>query len=259
MEKRPHITVEGLTLGYGERTVLRDLHFTVYRGDIFALMGGSGCGKSTLMRAMVGLLPPKGGRVLYHLEEGPVDFWQADPQRQRELLRRCGILFQSGALWSSMTLLENVMLPLERYTELDRKEREAIARLKLALVGLSGFESYYPFEISGGMKKRAGLARAGALDPELLFFDEPSAGLDPISSKRLDDLIVELTRGLGATVVMVTHELPTIHSIVTRGVFLDAETRTQLACGTIEEMLKGGPEAVRAFLTRCGSYAGEVS
>ncbi len=252
--------VEALTLGYGGRPIQRDLNFTIYRGDIFAIMGGSGCGKSTLLRAMVGLVEPKGGRIVYHLEGEPIDFWRSDLEARQKVLRRSGVLFQSGALWSSMTLLQNVAFPLERYTTLDRQEREQIARLKLALVGLAGFEHLYPFEVSGGMRKRAALARASALDPEILFFDEPSAGLDPISAKKLDDLILELSRSLGATVVLVTHELPTILSIVTRGVFLDAETRTQLAVGEPKAWLKERVHPkVEAFLTRCGTYREEVA
>ncbi|MBV8651685.1 MAG: ATP-binding cassette domain-containing protein, partial [Alphaproteobacteria bacterium] len=180
--------VRHLDMIFGDYVVQRDVNFTVAAGEIFVIMGGSGCGKSTLLKHMMGLLRPAGGDVLYDGES----FWNAEPERQTEMTRRFGILFQSGALWSSMTLSENVALPLEQYTKLRPAQIAALVSLKLALVGLRGFEEFYPAEISGGMRKRAGLARAMALDADILFFDEPSAGLDPISSKRLDDLILAL-------------------------------------------------------------------
>jgi phospholipid/cholesterol/gamma-HCH transport system ATP-binding protein len=226
-EKQAHITVKNLTMAYGSFVLMRDLNFTVNRGDIFIIMGGSGCGKSTLMKILVGLKSPAKGQVFY----GEKDFWKADPKEREDLMRRFGILYQSGALWSSMTLAENVALPLEQYTDLSSAEIKDLVSLKLALAGLAGFETFYPSEISGGMRKRAGLARAIALDPEVLFFDEPSAGLDPISSKRLDDLILELRDSLGATVVIVTHELPSLLGIGNNSVFLDVETRTMIAGG----------------------------
>ena len=190
-------------------------------------MGGSGCGKSTLLRHLIGLMPPAKGAVLYDGES----FWTATPEDRERMMRRFGVLYQSGALWSSMTLAENVALPLGEYTDLSPREIREVVGLKLALVGLAGFEDFYPAEISGGMRKRAGLARAMALDPDILFFDEPSAGLDPLSSRRLDDLILELRDSLGATVVVVTHELASIFTIGDSGVFLDAETKTMLAVG----------------------------
>jgi len=245
----PHIVVHDLTMAYGDRVIQRDLNFTIDRGDIFIIMGGSGCGKSTLLRHLIGLIRPVKGRILY---DG-VDFWSADPSTRAALLRRIGVLYQSGALWSSMTLAENVGLPLGEYTDLDDAEIMALASLKLALVGLKGFENYYPYEISGGMQKRAGLARAIALDPEILFFDEPSAGLDPVSAKRLDDLIVELRDSLGATVVIVTHELPSILAIGTNSVFLDAERKTMIAQGPPRELLHHADPKVREFLTRGGT------
>src|SRR5919109_2438931 len=217
-----HITVNDLTMAYGSFVIQRDLTFTVRRGDIFIIMGGSGSGKSTLLRHLIGLMPPTKGDVFIAGE----NFWTAPPEVQEHLKRRFGVLFQSGGLWSSMTLAENVALPLETYTALSPTQIRDIVSLKLALVGLAGFEAFYPSEISGGMRKRAGLARAMALDPDILFFDEPSAGLDPLSSKRLDDLILELRDGLGATVVLVTHELASILAIADNSVFLDAETRT---------------------------------
>ncbi len=246
-QKKSHITVTDLTMAYGDFVVMRDLNFTINRGDIFIIMGGSGCGKSTLMRHMVGLKQPAKGQVLY----GDVSFWAAGPKEKEGLKRRFGILYQSGALWSSMTLSENVALPLEQYTKLSRKQIREQVSLKLALVGLAGFEEFYPSEISGGMCKRAGLARAMALDPEVLFFDEPSAGLDPVSAKRLDDLILELRDSLGATVVIVTHELASIFAIGSNSVFLDTETRTMIATGDPNVLLRDSRDPkVQIFLRR---------
>jgi phospholipid/cholesterol/gamma-HCH transport system ATP-binding protein len=246
-EKQAHIIVTNLTMAYGSFVLMRDLNFTVNRGDIFIIMGGSGCGKSTLMKILVGLKSPAKGQVFY----GETNFWEAEPKEREILMRRFGILYQSGALWSSMTLAENVALPLEQYTDLSSAEIRELVSLKLALVGLAGFETFYPSEISGGMRKRAGLARAIALDPEVLFFDEPSAGLDPISSKRLDDLIIELRDSLGATVVVVTHELPSLLGIGNNSVFLDVETRTIIAGGDPNVLLAESEESkVRNFLTR---------
>ncbi|HWR88744.1 MAG TPA: ATP-binding cassette domain-containing protein [Dissulfurispiraceae bacterium] len=243
----PHIVVEDLTMAYGDKVIQRDLTFTVCRGDIFIIMGGSGCGKSTLLRNMVGLVRPAKGRVLYN----GVSYWDAGPEEQELIMRSFGILYQSGALWSSLTLAENVALPLHEFTALNTRQIAEIVSLKLSLVGLAGFEDYYPSEISGGMRKRAGLARAMALDPEILFFDEPSAGLDPISSQLLDDLILELRDSLGATVVIVTHELPSIFAIGNNSVFLDAETKTMIARGDPRKLLAEStdPTIVR-FLTR---------
>jgi phospholipid/cholesterol/gamma-HCH transport system ATP-binding protein len=243
----PHITVSRLTMAYGSFVLMRDLEFTIRRGDVFIIMGGSGCGKSTLLRHLIGLNEPAQGSIYY----GDENFTRADAARRQEMLRRTGVLFQSGGLWSSMTLAENVGLPLAEYTDLSPREIAEIASLKLALAGLKGFEAYYPSQISGGMQKRAGLARAMALDPEILFFDEPSAGLDPISSRLLDDLILELRDSLGATVVVVTHELASIFTIGNNSVFLDTETRTMIAGGHPKELLAhSGDPKVRRFLTR---------
>jgi phospholipid/cholesterol/gamma-HCH transport system ATP-binding protein len=196
---------------------------------------------------MIGLKRPARGRVFYHGES----LWDAGTERRQEILKRTGVLYQRGALWTSMTLAENVALPLREYTALAPAEIDAVVGLKLALVGLAGFEDYYPSEISGGMQKRAGLARAMALDPEILFFDEPSAGLDPISSRRLDNLILELRDSLGATIVVVTHELASIFAIGSNSVFLDAETKTMIAAGDPKELVRTCSEAkVRRFLTR---------
>ncbi|MEW6587424.1 MAG: ATP-binding cassette domain-containing protein, partial [Nitrospirota bacterium] len=219
----------------------------VNKSDVFIIMGGSGCGKSTLLKVLVGLLQPLQGQVFY---DG-VNFWEAEPQYRDHIMQRFGILYQSGALWSSMTLAENVALPLEQYTTLSKNKISELVSLKLAMVGLGGFEEFYPSEISGGMKKRAGLARAMALDPDILFFDEPSAGLDPVSARLLDDLILELSGSLGTTVVVVTHELPSIFAIGTNSVFLDAETKTMIASGNPKILLveSKDPKVIR-FLTR---------
>jgi phospholipid/cholesterol/gamma-HCH transport system ATP-binding protein len=242
-----HITVRDLTMAYGDFVLMRDLTFTVRRADVFIIMGGSGCGKSTLLRHLIGLIEPARGEIFY----GTMNFTRAEPAERERMLRRFGILYQSGALWSSMTLAENVGLPLQEYTELRPAEIREVASLKLALVGLKGFEDYYPSQISGGMQKRAGLARAMALDPEILFFDEPSAGLDPISSRLLDDLILELRDSLGATVVVVTHELASIFTIGNNCVFLDTESKTMIATGHPKELLERTQDPrVRRFLTR---------
>ncbi|MGE5305151.1 MAG: ABC transporter ATP-binding protein [Alphaproteobacteria bacterium] len=244
---KPHITVRDLTMAYGTFVLMHDLNFTINHGDVFIIMGGSGCGKSTLLRHLIGLNEPAKGEIFYEEE----NFTKADPTQKQQMLRRMGVLFQSGALWSSMTLAENVGLVLEEYTDLSPAEIREVASLKLALVGLKGFEDYYPSQISGGMQKRAGLARAMALDPEILFFDEPSAGLDPISSRLLDNLILELRDSLGATVAVVTHELASIFTIGNNSVFLDPESKTMIAGGDPKELLAHSqdPRVVR-FLTR---------
>jgi len=246
-ERAASIIVQDLTVAYGDFVVMHGLSFTVNQGDIFIIMGGSGCGKSTVMRALVGLKEPDRGQVLY---DG-VNFWDADAQQQQRIMRRIGMLYQQGALWSSLTLAENVALPLEEYTDLSPSRIREIVALKLSLVGLAGFEDYYPSEISGGMRKRAGLARAMALDPDFLFFDEPSAGLDPISGRLLDHLILELRDSLGATVVVVTHELASILAVGNNSVFLDGETKTMIASGDPKTLLAESKDPkVRDFLTR---------
>ncbi|ETX01337.1 MAG: polyamine ABC transporter ATP-binding protein [Candidatus Entotheonella factor] len=247
VEKIPRITVADLTMAYGDFVIQRDLNFTVQAGEIFILMGGSGCGKSTLLRHMIGLKAPARGDVLYDGES----FWSADPATRERMTRRFGVMYQRGALWSSMTLAENVTLPLGEYTGLSASQMRDIASFKLALVGLAGFEDYYPSQISGGMQKRAAIARAMALDPDTLFFDEPSAGLDPISSRLLDDLILELRDSLGATVVIVTHELASIFAIADSAVFLDADTKTMLAVGSPKTLRDNATNPkIRNFLTR---------
>jgi phospholipid/cholesterol/gamma-HCH transport system ATP-binding protein len=246
VDPQAHITVRNLTMAYGSFVLMRDLTFTVKRGDVFVIMGGSGCGKSTLLRHLIGLNEPAKGEIWY----GTENFTSAEPAARQQMLRRFGVLYQSGALWSSMTLAENIGLPLEEYTDLAAAQIREVAALKLALVGLKGFEDFFPAQISGGMQKRAGLARAMALDPEVLFFDEPSAGLDPISAKLLDDLILELRESLGATIVVVTHELASIFAIARNSIFLDVETRTMGALGPPKDLLHTGSASVRRFLSR---------
>lgn len=243
----PHITVKDLTMAYGDFLIQRDLNFAINRGDVFIIMGGSGCGKSTLLRHLIGLQRPAKGDVFYDRQS----FWQADAEERVKMMRRIGVLYQSGALFSSLTLAENLALPLGEFTDFSRGEIADIVSYKFALVGLAGFEDYYPSEISGGMQKRAGLARAMALDPEILFFDEPSAGLDPVSARLLDDLIISLRDTLGTTIVVVTHELASIFAIGTNSVFLDPETKTMLAAGPPKQLLAESKDPkIIQFLTR---------
>ena len=242
-----HITVRDLTMAYGDFVIMRDLNFSVRRGDVFIVMGGSGCGKSTLLRHLLGLLEPARGEIWY----GTENFTRASQKVRESMLRRFGVLYQGGGLFSSMTLAENIGLPLGEFTDLSPSAIREIASLKLALVGLKGFEDYHPAEISGGMMKRAALARAMALDPEILFCDELSAGLDPINSHMLDQLVLELRDSLGTTIVVVTHELPSIFAIANDSIFLDAESRTAIAHGNPRELLAHSPDRrVRLFLSR---------
>lgn len=244
---KARITATDLTLAYGPRVIMQDMNFAVNRGEVFVIMGGSGCGKSTLLKSMVGLIEPAAGEVAY---DG-VSFTHASPEERQSMQQSFGILYQSGALWGSMSLAENIALPLEQYTALSKNEIRDLAAFKLALVGLNGFEDYYPAEISGGMRKRAALARAMALDPDILFFDEPSAGLDPISSARLDELIVQLRDSLDTTVVMVTHELASIFAIGDHCIYLDAQTKRILAEGSPHELAENAiDKKVVEFLHR---------
>lgn len=241
------IEVKNLTIAYGDFVVMRDINFSVKQGDVFIIMGGSGCGKSTLLKVMTGLKSPKTGDIIIR----GTNFWKSSEKTQKLIMQKNGILYQSGALFSSMTLRENISMPLQQYTDYSAKDIDELVSLKLALVGLKGFEEFYPAEISGGMKKRAGLARALALDPDILYFDEPSAGLDPISSKLLDDLIIEISQSLGTTIVVVTHELESIFAIGTNSIFLDGDKKTATAIGNPKELLKNPPnENVLNFLTR---------
>jgi phospholipid/cholesterol/gamma-HCH transport system ATP-binding protein len=246
-KKSDGITVKNLTMAYGEYTVMRSLNFSVRPSEIKVIMGGSGCGKSTLLKHLVGLEQADVGVIYY----GDQRFEPGTPKA--ELIRRSfGVSFQSGALWSSMTLEENVALPLEQYTQMSASEIRDVVDFKLSLVGLAGFGHRFPSELSGGMQKRAGLARAIALDPHILFFDEPSAGLDPLSSRRLDDLILELRDALGATVIVVTHELASIFAIADSALFLDVESKTALCDGNPNDLIDD-PDVdpkVRRFLSR---------
>jgi phospholipid/cholesterol/gamma-HCH transport system ATP-binding protein len=243
----PHIRFEDISLGYGDRVIQRDLSFDVGHGEIFVIMGTSGCGKSTLMRSAVGLLRPFSGRILYEDES----FWDAGAERREALMRQFGVLYQSSALWSAMTLAENISLPLTQLLDVDVVEAREIAELKLALVGLAGFEDYYPAQLSGGMRKRAGIARAMALDPGILYLDEPSSGLDPVSAGLLDDLIRHVRDSLGTTIVIVSHELHSILTVADNSVFLDTETATMLAWGNPHRLRdECDNRKVRQFLTR---------
>lgn len=242
------LQVTDLEMRFGERLIQRDITFSVERGSIFAIMGGSGCGKSTLLKHLVGLLAPHRGTVAY---DG-IDYWAADEATRAQLRSRLGMLFQSAALWSSMTLLENVCLPLEQGdAPMEQAAREARAHEVLSWVGLESFAHYYPADISGGMKKRAGLARAIAAEPPLLLLDEPSAGLDPISSRRLDDLVLDIRARTGAAVVLVSHELPSLLAIADDAIFLDADSKRPIAHGSPRELRDHAEHpTVRAFLRR---------
>ena len=241
------ISVRDLTMAYGSFVVMKDLNFDINDRDIFIIMGGSGCGKSTLLRHLIGLREPAKGEVFY---DGK-NFTATDPADRGEFINRFGVMYQSGALWSSMTLAENIAMPIEENTDLNEKEVADLVSYKLALVGLSGYEDYYPAQVSGGMNKRAGIARAMALDPDILFLDEPGAGLDPLSSRRLDDLILRLRDSLGSTIVIVTHELASIFAVANNSIFLDTATRTQGAIGKPKELRDHSENpAVRIFLNR---------
>jgi phospholipid/cholesterol/gamma-HCH transport system ATP-binding protein len=243
----PAIEVRDLTMKYGDRVIMSDLTFSVARGEVFVLMGGSGSGKSTLLKHLIGLKEPAKGLIRFEGET----FDLTDEDARKRVLRRFGVLYQNGALWSGLTLAENIALPLDEFTELDKQTIAEVVSLKLALVGLRGFEDYYPAAISGGMRKRAALARALALDPAVLFFDEPSSGLDPISASRLDDLILELKASFGTTIVVVTHDLDSIFRIADRALFLDIEQKTMTALGPPAELRDNPPSPeVHRFLTR---------
>jgi len=241
------IVVKNLSIGYGENIIIQNADFSVKNGDVFIIMGGSGCGKSTMLKVLTGLLQPLNGK--FFIDD--VDYLAADDDIKFEIMKKVGILYQSGGLFSSMTLAENIALPLQKYSSFSKKTIDDLVSLKLALVGLDGYNDYYPSEISGGMKKRAGLARALALDPDIVYFDEPSAGLDPLSSARLDDLMRDINQNLGTTLVVVTHELSSIFAIGTNSIFLDAETKMIQAKGKPSDLLKNPPnEKVLNFLTR---------
>ena len=234
-------------MAYDETIIQENLNFSIKSGEIFIIMGGSGCGKSTLLRHLIGLMKPAAGDILI---DG-TNLWQATPEQRNQIISHNGVLYQGGALWSSMTLGENIALPLAEYTDLSQKQIEEVTAYKLSLVGLGGFEDYYPSEISGGMRKRAGFARAMALDPKILFFDEPSAGLDPVSSRLLDNLIMELRDSLDSTIVIVSHELESIFTVGDNSIFLDPNEKTIIATGSPKELLKHSDDPrVLSFLSR---------
>ena len=244
---KPIIDVQNLSFGYDNFVLMDNISFAVNPHDIFIVMGGSGCGKSTLMHILTGLKKPFDGKI----EINGTDILHSPETQRKNILQHCGILYQSGALFSSMTLAENIALPLQQYTSYSEKLIKELVSLKLALVGLAGFEDFYPAEISGGMCKRAGLARALALDPDIVYCDEPSAGLDPISSRNLDDLIIELNQSLGTTFVVVTHELASIFAIGTNSIYLDGKTKSILGYGNPNKLLKASDQPeILEFLTR---------
>jgi phospholipid/cholesterol/gamma-HCH transport system ATP-binding protein len=246
MEK-PIIEVNHLTAAYGDETILKDITFDVRRGEVFVILGGSGCGKSTLLKHMIGLYPPASGEIWI----SGSNLTESDGDTRSEILRKFGVTYQGGALFSSMTLLENVTLPLEEFTNLPPAARERIALMKLHLVGLDTFANKLPAEVSGGMVKRAAIARAMALDPDILFLDEPSAGLDPVTSAGLDELVLKINRDFGSTFVIVTHELPSIYAIADRVIMLDRRTKGIIAQGSPEELRDHSDDAfVRAFFHR---------
>lgn len=250
------LVADNLNAGYGSLVIQHSLNFSIKKGEVFVIMGGSGCGKSTLLRHLIGLQAPLAGRVLFKGE----DFWLRDADERANLQQHFGVLYQNGALWGGMTLRDNICLPLSTWRpELNKADLDELAAIKLALVGLSGCDELYPSELSGGMRKRAALARALALDPEVLFFDEPSAGLDPLSSLALDELILQLRDSLGATIILVTHELPSIYAVADTCLFLDNQTHTQIALGPVAQLLESGPEVVQRFLRRGDAVTHEVT
>jgi phospholipid/cholesterol/gamma-HCH transport system ATP-binding protein len=254
VQENSKLRIEGLAVGYGEHPVQRDLSFDVRSGSIFAIMGASGCGKSTVLKALVGLLRPSAGAVFF----GSENYWCQPEARRAAIGRRFGVSFQEGALWSSMTASQNVALPLEMFTDLHATAIDALVQMKLSLVGLNAGRASMPADLSGGMRKRVGLARALSLDPEILFLDEPSAGLDPISSKGVDDLILSLRDGFGITVVMVSHELPSLLAICDDGVFLDSEAKTAIAHGAPRTLLETCKHpTVVAFMNRADAVGSD--
>lgn len=243
----PIIVVENLAACFNGNTVFENVSFEVQEGEVLVIAGESGCGKSTLLRMMIALQEPADGRVLFQ----GIDIWQADEATVRRYRQNIGVLFQSSALFSSMTLKENIALPLEEYTDLDEETIDLIVKMKLGMVNLAGYDNFYPAELSGGMKKRAGIARAMALDPIILYFDELSAGLDPVTAAELDDLIIKTNSALGATMVVVTHELASILKISDRIIMMDKEAKGIIAQGNPQEMKENTQDPrIRSFFFR---------
>jgi phospholipid/cholesterol/gamma-HCH transport system ATP-binding protein len=240
------VRAEKLTMAFGDTVVQHDLSFDIRRGEAFIIMGGSGCGKSTLLRHLIGLQRPAAGHVFY----GDDDLYAGDEQTLARLRRRFGVMFQGGALWSSMSVGQNIMLPMALFSRFDAAERERQARFKLALVGLSDSFDSEPSALSGGMRKRAAIARALALDPQMLYLDEPTSGLDPPTAAHMDELVLQLRDHLGTTIVMVTHDLASIFEVADRALFLDAEAKTMTALDAPRRLLESGPPAVQALLKR---------
>jgi len=250
-ERETIIDVEGLTGGYGDTAVLRDVSFSVHPGEILALLGGSGCGKTTLMNMMIGLVPPWEGRIAFQGN----DLVSARGRERSQILKRMGVAFQGGALFGSMTIMDNVTLALEMFTSLPRDLIQGIALSKLRLVDLAGSENHLPSELSGGMQKRAAVARALALDPDILFLDEPSAGLDPVTAANLDDLILQVRDNLGTTVVIVTHELPSIMAIADRAIMLDKSVQGIMAQGRPRDLAQDPSQVpVWQFFNRVSQF-----
>jgi len=243
------IQAKDLTVGYGDVVVLENLNFSIERGEVFVIIGGSGCGKSTILKHLIGLYEPMKGDILIKGES----IVKADWEEKRRLMKSFGVLYQAGALFSALTIAENIALPMEEYTKYSEKEIMQHVNEKLKLVGLQGAGPKMPSELSGGMKKRAALARAMALDPEILFFDEPSTSLDPVTAAMLDRLILDLRDRLGTTMVIVTHDLDSIYAISDRVIMLDKEAKTIVARGKPSELRKSNPPpAVKEFLERAG-------
>jgi phospholipid/cholesterol/gamma-HCH transport system ATP-binding protein len=247
LEKSSIIKVRDLVVGYGVETVLENISFDVEEGEIFIVLGGSGCGKSTLLKHMIGLMKPISGRI--YIDGDNIS--DCDEATFKKILRKIGVLYQSTALFGSMTIAENVSLPIKEYTDLPQKSVDTLVKMKLKMVNLNGYENHLPSEISGGMRKRAGLARAMALNPKILFFDEPSAGLDPVTSVELDNLIIHLNKSLGTTMVIVTHELQSIFNVAHRVIMLDKQTKGIIAEGNPKYLKDhSGDPSVRNFFNR---------